>query len=64
VAILVNGLAAAYAGTMVPFLLKKLKIDPAVSGSVILTTVTDVVGFFLFLGLGTLIFVTLAATSA
>ncbi|MEE4191900.1 MAG: magnesium transporter [Halieaceae bacterium] len=64
VAILVNGLAAAYAGTMVPFLLKKLKIDPAVSGSVILTTVTDVVGFFLFLGLGTLVFVTLAATSA
>ncbi len=64
VAILVNGLAAAYAGTMVPFLLKKLKIDPAVSGSVILTTVTDVVGFFLFLGLGTLVFVTMAATSA
>ena len=63
VAILVNGLAAAYAGTMVPFLLKKLKIDPAVSGSVILTTVTDVVGFFLFLGMGTLVFVTLAATS-
>jgi Mg/Co/Ni transporter MgtE len=60
VAILVNGLAAAYAGTMVPFLLKKLRIDPAVSGSVILTTVTDVVGFFLFLGLGTLVFVTLA----
>jgi Mg2+ transporter MgtE len=60
VAILVNGLAAAYAGAMVPFVLKKMKIDPAVSGSVILTTVTDVVGFFLFLGLGTLVFITAA----
>jgi Mg/Co/Ni transporter MgtE len=60
VAILVNGLAAAYAGAMVPFLLKKMKIDPAVSGSVILTTVTDVVGFFLFLGLGTLVLITMA----
>ena len=59
VAILVNGLAAAYSGAMVPFLLKKMKIDPAVSGSVILTTVTDVVGFFLFLGLGTLVLVTM-----
>lgn len=60
VAILVNGLAAAYAGAMVPFLLKKMRIDPAVSGSVILTTVTDVVGFFLFLGLGTLVYITMA----
>lgn len=59
VAILINGLAAAYAGTMVPFVLKKMRIDPAVSGSVILTTVTDVVGFFLFLGMGTLVFVAL-----
>jgi Mg2+ transporter MgtE len=57
-AILFNGLAAAYAGAMVPFALRKMKIDPAVSGSVILTTVTDVVGFLLFLGLGTLVFVT------
>jgi Mg2+ transporter MgtE len=62
IAILVNGLAAAYAGAMVPFILKKMKIDPAVSGSVILTTVTDVVGFFLFLGMGTLVFVTLAGS--
>ena len=59
VAILINGLAAAYAGTMVPIALKKMRIDPAVSGSVILTTVTDVVGFFLFLGMGTLVFVAL-----
>ena len=56
VAILVNGLAAAAAGTFVPFWLKRAKIDPAVSGSVILTTVTDVVGFFVFLGLGSLVF--------
>jgi Mg/Co/Ni transporter MgtE len=59
-AILFNGLAAAYAGAMVPLVLKRMKIDPAVSGSVILTTVTDVVGFFLFLGMGTLVFVTTA----
>jgi magnesium transporter len=55
-AILVNGLAAAYAGTFIPFMLKKMRIDPAISGSVILTTVTDVVGFIVFLGLGSLVF--------
>ena len=51
-AICVNSLAAALSGTLIPFTLKKLNIDPAVAGSVILTTVTDVVGFFVFLGLG------------
>jgi Mg/Co/Ni transporter MgtE len=56
IAILLNGLAAAAAGTFVPFWLKRVDIDPAVSGSVILTTVTDVVGFFVFLGLGSLVF--------
>lgn len=55
VAIVVNSLAAASSGTLIPFILKKLKIDPAISGAVILTTVTDVVGFVVFLGLGSLI---------
>lgn len=52
-AILVNILAAATAGIFVPVLLDKLNIDPALSGSVVLTTVTDIVGFVAFLGLGT-----------
>ncbi len=53
-AILFNILAAALAGVLLPVILDKLKIDPALSGSVILTTVTDIVGFVAFLGLGTL----------
>jgi magnesium transporter len=53
-AILLNIVAAALAGVFVPVILDKLKIDPALSGSVILTTVTDIVGFVAFLGLGTL----------
>lgn len=52
-AILFNIVAAALAGVLVPVILDKLKIDPALSGSVILTTVTDIVGFVAFLGLGT-----------
>jgi magnesium transporter len=55
VSIFINGLAAASSGTFIPFLLKKVNIDPAISGSVILTTVTDVVGFVIFLGLGSFI---------
>lgn len=57
ISIFINGLAAASSGTVIPFLLKKVNIDPAISGSVILTTVTDVVGFVVFLGLGSLILV-------
>ncbi len=53
-AILVNIVSAALAGVFLPVILDKLKIDPALSGSVILTTVTDIVGFVAFLGLGTL----------
>ena len=53
-AILVNIVSAALAGVFLPVILEKLKIDPALSGSVILTTVTDIVGFVAFLGLGTL----------
>lgn len=54
-AIVVNIVCAALSGVLIPVVLDKLKIDPALSGSVILTTVTDVVGFVAFLGLGTLI---------
>jgi len=56
-AIAINILAAAIAGVFVPLILDKMKIDPALSGSVILTTVTDVVGFVTFLGLGTLLLI-------
>lgn len=52
-AILINIVSAALAGVFLPMLLNKLRIDPALSGSVILTTVTDIVGFVAFLGLGT-----------
>ena len=54
IAILVNILAAALSGVIIPVVLDKLKLDPALSGSVILTTVTDIVGFVVFLGLGAL----------
>ncbi len=53
-ALVINMLAAGLAGIAVPLVLKRLGIDPALSGSVILTTVTDVVGFMAFLGLATL----------
>ncbi len=54
-AILLNLLCAALAGVAIPLLLQRFGIDPALAGSVILTTVTDVVGFFAFLGLATLL---------
>ncbi len=53
-AIFANLCFAALSGVLIPLLLKKLRIDPALAGSVILTTVTDVVGFFVLLGLATL----------
>ncbi len=53
-ALTLNMLAAALAGILVPLSLNRLKIDPALSGAVVLTTVTDVVGFMSFLGLATL----------
>ena len=49
-----NLLVAATAGALVPLGLKRLGIDPAIAGSVILMTITDVVGFVIFLGLGTM----------
>ncbi|MAR89863.1 MAG: magnesium transporter [Pseudomonadales bacterium] len=53
-AMVINLLMAALAGATLPLLLDRLGIDPALSGGVILTTVTDVVGFCSFLGLATL----------
>ena len=52
---IINLLSAGFFGSMVPLLLKRLDIDPAIGSTVILTTVTDVVGFMSFLGLATLI---------
>ncbi len=51
----INLLAAGFFGATIPLVLKGLGIDPAVGSTVLLTTVTDVVGFFSFLGLATLI---------
>lgn len=51
-AITINMFVAAISGVLIPLLLKRLGVDPALAGNVILTTVTDVVGFFAFLGLG------------
>ncbi len=52
---IINLLAAGFFGATIPLLLKKLNIDPAIGSTVILTTVTDAVGFLSFLGLATLI---------
>ncbi|WP_295882640.1 magnesium transporter [uncultured Thiohalocapsa sp.] len=57
VAITINLLAATFSGALLPLLLDRLGIDPALAGGVILTTVTDVVGFVAFLGLATLFLV-------
>ena len=54
-AILINLINAALAGVLVPLTLRRLNIDPALAGGVVLTTFTDVIGFLSFLGLGTLI---------
>jgi magnesium transporter len=55
-ATLINLLTAAIGGTLLPTLLKKIGADPALSGGVALTTLTDVVGFLSFLGLATLFY--------
>ena len=52
-ATLANLICAALAGVSIPVILRFLKIDPALAGSVILTTITDVIGIFAFLGLAT-----------
>jgi magnesium transporter len=53
-ALIINLICAAVAGFALPLVLKRVGIDPALAGSVLLTTITDVVGFMAFLGLGTL----------
>ncbi|MDQ1339937.1 MAG: magnesium transporter [Campylobacterota bacterium] len=53
-AIFVNLMLAGFFGAMIPLFLKKLDIDPAIASGVLLTTVTDVMGFCVFLGLATI----------
>ena len=53
-ALVLNFCAAATAGVLLPLLLKRMNIDPAVAGTVVVTAVTDVMGFLSFLGLATL----------
>ena len=52
-AMVINLFVAAMSGVVVPIFLKKMSIDPALAGGVVLTTITDVIGFMAFLGLGT-----------
>ena len=51
IAIIVNLVAGALAGALIPVILKRMSIDPALAGGVVLTTVTDVIGIFAFVGL-------------
>jgi magnesium transporter len=51
----INIFAAGFFGAVIPLILKKLNIDPAIGSTVILTTITDIVGFFSFLGLASII---------
>ncbi|MDC0804015.1 magnesium transporter, partial [Clostridium paraputrificum] len=54
VAMILNMMVATMSGFIVPVILKKLKVDPALASAVFVTTVTDVLGFFFFLGLATM----------
>ena len=54
IAMVLNMVCAALAGFLIPILLEKMNIDPALASSVFVTTVTDCLGFFFFLGLATL----------
>ena len=51
-AMIINMIVAALAGFFIPLTLKRMRIDPALAGGVVLTTVTDVIGYAAFLGLG------------
>lgn len=53
-ALVVNLICAAFAGATIPMFLNRIGVDPALAGGVILTTITDVIGFLTFLGLATL----------
>jgi len=52
-AMIINLLAAGFSGALIPLTMRRMHIDPALASGTILTTVTDVVGFFAFLGLAT-----------
>ncbi|MCW4453506.1 magnesium transporter [Flavobacterium sp. MXW15] len=54
-ALVINFCAAALSGVLLPLMLKRMNVDPAVAGTVVVTAVTDVMGFFSFLGLATVI---------
>ncbi|MGB1227113.1 MAG: magnesium transporter [Poseidonibacter sp.] len=55
ISMIINLLSAGFFGAVIPLVLEKFNIDPAIGSTVILTTVTDIVGFFSFLGLATII---------
>jgi magnesium transporter len=55
-AMVCNLLAAAFGGIIIPLIMHNIRVDPAVASGVFVTTVTDVVGFFSFLGIATLWF--------
>lgn len=56
-AMIVNLICSAVAGIFIPIMLRKFNQDPAIAGSVVVTTVTDVIGFFSFLGLASLVLI-------
>lgn len=58
IAIVCNLVAGALAGALIPVFLKKMSIDPALAGGVVLTTVTDVIGILAFVGLGSYLLIT------
>jgi magnesium transporter len=53
ISMVVSMVAAGFSGALIPIVLSRLGLDPAQSSSIVLTTVTDVVGFFSFLGIAT-----------
>ena len=53
-AMVLNLITAGFAGAAIPLFLRRINVDPALAGGVVLTTVTDVVGFFSFLGLASI----------
>jgi magnesium transporter len=57
IAILVNLFAGALAGALIPIILRRMSIDPALAGGVVLTTVTDVIGILAFVGLASFLLV-------
>ena len=56
-AMVLNMVVAGFSGIIIPLILNKMGVDPALASSVFVTTVTDVVGFFSFLGLATIFLV-------